>query len=45
MDNKKLAQNLDQALQANSVLQNKLLLAEEELTNKEAECRQLVEYR
>ncbi|XP_066471588.1 coiled-coil domain-containing protein 150 [Tiliqua scincoides] len=45
MDNKKLAQNLEQALQTNSVLQNKLLLVKEELARKEAECQQLIEYR
>lgn len=45
IDNKKLAQNLEQALQTNNVLQSKLLRMEEELASKEAECQQLMEYR
>ncbi|XP_067405079.1 coiled-coil domain-containing protein 150 isoform X1 [Emydura macquarii macquarii] len=41
-DNKKLALNLEQALQANSTLQSKLIHAQEELDRKEIEHQQLM---
>ncbi|KAM6459775.1 coiled-coil domain-containing protein 150 isoform 1-T3 [Liasis olivaceus] len=45
MEKKKLVQNLEQTLQTNSALQSKLLLVQDELESKEAECRQLMECR
>nr|XP_060636873.1 coiled-coil domain-containing protein 150 [Anolis sagrei ordinatus] len=44
-EKKKLAQNLEQALQANSILQSKLLLVQDELERKETEYQQLLECR
>ncbi|XP_042302218.1 coiled-coil domain-containing protein 150 isoform X2 [Sceloporus undulatus] len=44
-DNKKLAQNLEHALQTNSALQSKLLLVQDELESKETEYQQLLECR
>lgn len=44
-DNQTLAQNLEQALQTNDVLQSKLVLAHEELESKEADYYQLIECR
>ncbi|XP_067326836.1 coiled-coil domain-containing protein 150 isoform X2 [Anolis sagrei] len=44
-EKKKLAQNLEQALQTNSILQSKLLLLQDELERKETEYQQLLECR
>uniref|UniRef100_A0ACB8G104 Uncharacterized protein n=1 Tax=Sphaerodactylus townsendi TaxID=933632 RepID=A0ACB8G104_9SAUR len=44
-DKKKLAQNLEQTLESNSLLQSKLERLREELESKEAEYQQLVECR